>query len=148
MGLWAPSQLVDVIAQTVAVFPPPTRPLLACIRRRVCSALMRQLYKLLQSAGSHQGIVFQVQAKLISALAPLSHAGLLLCWIAPIYLDSWTNQQFVFESVNCFKFPLFEWLHADGIFWERIQDLIPPSKQHRVDHSCPSRSRRWSCRQT
>lgn len=128
---------------------PPTRPLLACIRRRVCSALTRQLYKLLQSAGSHQGIVFQVQAKLISALAPLSHAGLLLCWIAPIYFWTFGQISNLFSNLSTVSSSLY--LNACMLmeYFEGGSKIssLPPNNTGWII-LVPSRSRRWSCRQT
>lgn len=79
MGHWAPSQLIELDCTNCC-----GTPLLGCIRRRVYSAPKWRLYKLLQSTGSHQGIVFKLKQSwsLHSFVSPLL--------MLKSYYDFWT----------------------------------------------------------
>lgn len=88
MGRCAPSQLMELGCRSCC-----GTPLLGCIRRCVFSALKWQLYKLLQSTGSHQGIVLKQSWYLHLFVSPHTNAqeflGFLNCSTAGNHYNFW-----------------------------------------------------------
>lgn len=78
MGRCAPSQLMELGCRSCC-----GTPLLGCIRCCVFSALKWQLYKLLQSTGSHQGIVLKQS------------------WYLHLFVSPHTNAQEFLGFLNC-----------------------------------------------